>query len=147
MLHFILTAANPCASLITLYCGSLTMNWFFNKKKSDDSRLKSRKPLSRKEKLLKLSQSDAYYSVSITRCGCQASSKLIGKCFTFDTAPDLPLADCDAAQCTCEYQGMLNKRRCQRRIMIRRKSIRMDSDRRKNDRRASLDSPWNKYSV
>jgi len=112
------------------------MSWFFGKKKKTNPLSKSRTPMTRKEKLLKLAQSDSYYSVSITRCGCKVSSKLISQCFQFNDAPSLPLADCDSAKCTCEYLGMINRRRVRRRsTIVRRKSVRMGSDRRNTGRR------------
>jgi len=124
------------------------VGWFFNKKKDTKSKFKSRAPLTRKQKLLKMAQSDAYYSVAITRCGCSASSKLINKCFPFKDAPSLPLVDCDASQCTCEYQGLICRRKCEsdRRIKMRRVSLRMDDDRRQNNRRKK-EQLWNNYGI
>lgn len=122
------------------------MGWFFNRKKRTKTPLKSRKPLTRKQKLLQLAQSKTYYSVKITRCGCAASSKLINKCFLFNEAPDLPLPDCDAGQCTCEYQGLICRRRSDRRKVMRRAAIRMGDDRRQKNRRKS-EKLWNKYDI
>ncbi len=121
------------------------MNWLFGKKKTN-SRLKSRAPLTRKEKLLKLARSDAYYAVSITRAGCQASSQLINKIFLFQDAPALPLDNCIAEKCTCEYLGLLNRRKYKRRTRERRTSIRMDEDQRQTDIRKD-DVLWNKYNI
>lgn len=120
------------------------MGWFFNKKK--EKKFKSRAPLTRKQKLLQLAQSDAYYSVKITRCGCSASSKLINKCFLFQDAPSLPLADCDANKCTCEYQGLVCRRKAERRLVMRRASIRMSDDRRQLNRRQE-EKLWNKHNI
>lgn len=120
------------------------MGWFFGKKKS--TKFKSRVPMTRKEKLLKLAQTDTFYSVSITRCGCKTSAKLAGKSFLFEQAPALPLPNCTVITCTCEYQGVVNHRHHgDRRIKTRRAAIRMDSDRRKLQRR-KIDSTWNKSS-
>ena len=120
------------------------MNWFFGKKKSPP--IKSRSPETRREKLLKLAQSDLYYSVTLTRCGCKAYSRFIGKGFSFDKAPPLPLKDCTASHCTCEYQGVINRRKIKRRTIVRRMSVRFDDDRRKVNRRMG-EALWNKYSV
>ncbi len=120
------------------------MNWFFSKKKNPQ--LKSRSPETRRDKLLKLAQSDIYYSVTLTRCGCKTSSSFIGKCFLFDEAPSLPLKECSASKCTCEYLGVLNRRRLIRRIILRRNTIRLDDDRRKADRRKGGEL-WDKYNV
>ena len=122
------------------------MNWFFGKKKTTQSKLKSRTPLTRKEKLLKLAQSEAYYSVTITRAGCPASTQLISRCFLFQDAPSLPLPNCGADKCTCEYLGVLNRRKIDRRVSERRTSIRMDDDRRKTGRRKG-EGLWSRYSV
>ena len=122
------------------------MNWFFGKKKTTQSKFKSRAPLTRKEKLLKLAQSDCYYSVSITRAGCPASSQLIGRCFLFKDAPSLPLPNCGADKCTCEYQGVINRRKVERRMCERRNAIRMGNDRREGSRRKG-EGLWNNYSI
>lgn len=122
------------------------MSWFFGKKKQANPKVKSRIPMTRKEKLLKLAQSSMYYSVVITRCGCKASSKLIGKGFLFEQAPSLPLPGCTADKCTCEYLGVVNRRRAERRIKARRNSIRMDEDRRQIGRRKE-DKLWSKRDV
>lgn len=120
------------------------MSWFFGKKKNP--KIKSRSPQTRKEKLLKLAQSDMYYSITLTRCGCEASSRFIGKCFPFDKAPMLPMKECTAVKCTCEYLGVISRRKAKRRVTVRRKSIRLDEDRRNIGRRKG-DTLWNKYSV
>ncbi len=122
------------------------MNWFFGKKKTNP-RLKSRSPVTRKDKLLKLAQSSSYYSVSITRTGCQASSKLINKSFLFQDAPALPLANCNAEKCTCEYLGLLNRRKYQRRIRERRRFYRMNEDDRRQTGRRKDEEVWNHYSL
>ena len=120
------------------------MNWFFGKKKN--SKIKSRTPDTRKVTLLKLSQSDIYYSVTLTRCGCKVSSRFIGKCFKFDQAPRLPLKDCSISKCTCEYLGVINRRRAKRRLTVRRNTIRFDEDRRIIGRRNG-EELWMKYDV
>lgn len=120
--------------------------WLFGNKKKSNSRFRSRAPMTRKEKLLKLAQSDAYYSVTITRAGCPASSQLISKCFLFEDVPTLPLPNCNANKCTCEFQGVLNRRKKERRISNRRMSIRMDSDRRQVGRRKG-ETTWNNYGI
>lgn len=123
------------------------MGWFFNKKKDTKYKFKSRAPLTRKQKLHQLAQSGHYYSVTITRCGCNASSRLIGKCFRFDEAPNLPLPDCTADECSCEYQGSICRRKCERRQgCCRRNSIRMGDDRRQLNRRKG-EQIWKQYNI
>ena len=120
------------------------MNWFFGKKKSPQ--IKSRPPETHKEKLRKLAQSDKYFSVAITRCGCKASSRFIGKGFLFNNAPSLPLKECTASHCTCEYQGIIDRRRTKRRSDVRRISVRFNDDRRQVGRRMG-ESIWKQYDV
>ena len=122
------------------------MGWLFGKKK--ESKLKSRTPMTRKEKLLKLAQNNTFFAVTITCCGCEASSKLINKRFLFDNVPALPLHDCTADKCSCEFQGVVDHRsHSNRRVSTRRKSIRMDdNDRRKKARRKN-DASWDKSNI
>jgi hypothetical protein len=122
------------------------MVWLFGKKKSTQSKLKSIRPPTRKEKLLKLTQSKDYYSVSITRAGCPASCQLIGRTFLFQDVPALPLPNCKADKCTCEYLGVLNRRKKERRQRERRKSLRMEEDRRQRGRRKG-EELWSCYSI
>ncbi len=122
------------------------MNWLFGNNKQTIVRNKPRIPLTCKEKLHKLAQCDTYYSVLITRCGCRASTELIGKGFLFQDAPLLPLRSCTAGNCTCEYQGVVNRRHEERRTKERRASVRMDDARRKVYRRKG-EQLWNNYTL
>jgi len=122
------------------------MSWFFGKKKGSKTKLKTQTPAASKEKLLRMEQSNFFYSVVITRCGCKASSKLISEHFLFEDAPFLPLSGCSAEKCTCEYQGLVNRRRHERRLTVRRANIRMSHERRLTGRRHD-EKCWNNYSM
>ena len=50
-------------------------------------------------------ESSAYHAVSIRlgRTACRAAAELEGQRFLSASAPRLPLADCDAAECDCRF--------------------------------------------
>jgi len=98
--------------------------------------------------LKKLRENELFWGVSIGQAGCEAASKLIGKQFTFDEAPELPVKGCSAAFCTCSFKGLTDKRTLHRRTHDeRRGTIRFDkgsSDRRsRKDRRSGN---WDDHS-
>lgn len=122
------------------------MSWFFGTKKVAEKKVKI-KPVvapSHEELLFRLKTSGLYVAVSIGRGGCSAASKLTGQSFSFQNAPPLPLAQCNASHCTCEYQGIAERRHADQRLTERRKSLRMEDDRRKNSGRRKEDKLWNK---
>jgi hypothetical protein len=60
--------------------------------------------------LQKLQANSLFWGVSISRPGCVASRQLMNRQFTFGDAPVLPLPDCDAEKCTCQYSGLKHRR-------------------------------------
>lgn len=119
------------------------MNWLFGKKEKTKIKTKPHPPVSREETLSRLKDSDKYGAVTITHCGCMAASQLIGQYFSFIHVPSLPLQGCTASQCTCEYQGILERRQGKdMRVTVRRVALRMEDDRRKACRRKE-DRTWN----
>ncbi len=82
------------------------MKWFPRKKK---------KQTPQQEQLEKLHKSHCFRGVQLHRCGCRASTRLIGRFFSFRMAPALPLEGCDAEACSCIYQGVVDRRRDERR--------------------------------
>ena len=131
--------------LIIIQIGEI-MNWFFGKKEvSEDEKFKTESPASpsQKEVLFRLKKSGQYTAVSISRCGCSTASQLIGKLFSFQDVPSLPLQECTASKCTCEYQGISERRHKDRRAAERRESLRMEEDRRKESGRRKEDKLWN----
>ena len=98
--------------------------------------------------IAKLRENELFWGVSIGQAGCEAASKLIGKQFTFDNAPQLPVEGCSAASCTCILKGLTDKRAEYRRTHDeRRETVRFDkssSDRRsRKDRRSGN---WDDHS-
>ncbi|MDJ0807288.1 MAG: hypothetical protein QNJ78_10685 [Gammaproteobacteria bacterium] len=117
------------------------MKWGIKKKAESTD-----KPLPQKQ-LSKLSQSGQFYGVKIQRSSCTACSNLAGKVFPFEDAPLLPLKDCDAVNCTCEYLGVVDPRKTPERRSgnDRRIDIRMSTERRYGqDRRSKVDN-WIGY--
>ncbi len=92
--------------------------------------------MSQKKSLLELEQSGQYGSVVISHCGCDLSSALSAQHFSFEHVPLLPLQGCTAANCTCEYRGINDRRLEDRRItdyktcytVDKRKSARRDKN-------------------
>lgn len=76
---------------------------------------KRKKQTSKQEQLKELRKSRRFRGVQLHRCGCRASTRYIGKFFSFGNAPALPLADCDAEVCSCAYLGVVDRRRNDRR--------------------------------
>ncbi|MCW8932510.1 MAG: hypothetical protein OQL19_20045 [Gammaproteobacteria bacterium] len=72
--------------------------------------------MAHKKSLIELEQSGKYGSVIIKNCNCEASSALCTQHFSFKHAPSLPLKGCTATQCTCEYQGVIDRRLGGRRV-------------------------------
>lgn len=121
------------------------MSWLFGKKEKNKTKTKIKppRPISQEEILSSLKASDKYGAVTIGHCGCMASSQLIGQYFSFTHVPSLPLAECTAGKCSCEYQGVLERRQGKdKRVTMRRESLRMEDDRRKVCRRKE-DKTWN----
>ena len=122
------------------------MNWLFGKKAKTKTQVenKPKSVMPQKDTLSKLKASDKYGAVTITRCGCKAASQLIGQYFSFEHVPSLPLQGCTSSKCSCEYQGILERRSgSDMRVVVRRATLRMEDDRRKACRRKE-DQAWDK---
>lgn len=89
--------------------------------------------MTHKKSLVELKQSGKYGSVVIRNCSCNISQALCTLNFSFEHAPSLPLEGCTAAQCTCEYKGVVDRRLGGRRV--KNCSTCFKNDKRKNDRR------------
>ena len=88
----------------------------------------NRPAIDRVEQLSKLcGMQDSYYGVRVTRARCQPAIKLLDVVFSFNDAPSLPLPNCTET-CTCQYQGVRNRRCGPRRLgpPDRRKNVRED---------------------
>ncbi len=95
-----------------------------------------------RKSLAELEQSGQYGSVVIRNCNCNASSALCTQHFSFTHAPSLPLKGCTASKCTCEYQGIVDRRLGGRRVTNCSDCIK--GDKRKSDRREQNQVTLNK---
>ena len=86
--------------------------------------------------LEKLQQNNFFWGAELSQPGCAASYKLLGRQFSFDSAPQIPHAECTHETCTCQFKGLRDRRTRPRRTHPdRRDEIRFDRthpDRRKN---------------
>jgi len=86
----------------------------------------------------KLRNNDLFWGLEMGQPGCEAAQAILGKQFTFDEAPELPLEGCSSAMCTCQFKGLKNKRTQRRRkLEDRRVEVRFEKD--KPDRRSRKD--------
>jgi len=88
--------------------------------------------------LEKLRENPMFWGVEMAQPGCEAARELLDQQFPFDEAPQLPLEDCNSANCTCQFKGLKDRRtRVRRQQEDRRTTIRFDKDR--PDRRSRKD--------
>jgi len=89
--------------------------------------------------LAKLRENPLFWGVEMGQPGCEAAHALLGQQFPFDEAPQLPLKNCNSANCTCQFKGLTDRRRMVRRQQEdRRAALRFDKDR-PPDRRSRKD--------
>jgi hypothetical protein len=94
--------------------------------------------------LEKLKANSMFWGVEIGQAGCEAAQALLGRQYTFNEAPQLPLEGCDSAMCTCQFKGLKDHRSQHRRLKSdQRQEVRFDNgkpDRRsRKDRRRGVD--------
>jgi hypothetical protein len=88
--------------------------------------------------LEKLRMGSAYWGVTLRGKQCDALRPYLGKKFPLDRAPALPLPGCKARRCQCRYQGLVERRRAQRRSGTdQRRTVRLDANH--PDRRSGKD--------
>jgi hypothetical protein len=100
----------------------------------------------------KLKANSLFWGVEMGQPGCEAAQALLGKQYTFEDAPQLPLDGCSSAMCTCQFKGLKNNRNPQqprRTNQDRRNEVRFDADKperrsRKNRRRSDS---WDDHSL
>jgi hypothetical protein len=91
-----------------------------------------------RQALGRLQASRSYWGVTIRGKNCHAVRPYLGKKYAFDRAPSLPLAGCRSRRCRCQYQGLLERRRAERRSGVdRRETVRLDG--RHPERRSGRD--------
>ncbi len=102
------------------------------------ARLQQKKPRTKKDELDQLRKSNKFWGVEIHQPGCAAAAALTGKQFPIESAPALPVEGCGAAQCSCLYMGLKDRRVMRRRLTHeRRNELRFDPE--KSDRRSHKD--------
>jgi hypothetical protein len=86
----------------------------------------------------KLRNNSLFWGLEMGQPGCEAAQAILGQQFTFDEAPQLPLEGCSSAMCTCQFNGLKNKRtQLRRKLEDRRVEVRFEKD--KPDRRSRKD--------
>lgn len=74
-----------------------------------------------------LRQNRFFWGAELFQPGCSESGKLLGKQFSFNDAPDLPLPGCSRETCACQFKGLRDRRVRARRINPdRRSELRFD---------------------
>ena len=100
--------------------------------------------------ITRLQEKGHFWGVELGQSGCAESDKLLGRQFTFDEAPLLPLDDCGSETCKCHFKGLrdrrLNSRRMQpdRRVEVRFDKTHPDRRRKSGRRRGEL---WAGHSL
>ena len=78
----------------------------------------------------KLKNNPMFWGVEMGQAGCEASHALLGRQYTFEESPQLPVEGCSSAVCTCQYKGLKDHRITHRRKTgERRVEIRFDKER------------------
>ena len=114
---------------------------------SDTGTTASKLPSGSLSQLDKMRESGMFWGVSLQNPGCDASMELFGKDIPLGEAPNLPLPECNSIQCSCNWNGLKEKRHTtRRRHPDRRDGIRFDekekTDRRSHKDRRKTDSTW-----
>jgi hypothetical protein len=125
--------------------------WYSQRKPKHRARMDRHLPANpaRPGGLDKLQKNPLFWGAEFCQAGCNTARTLLGKQYTFDEAPDLPLPGCDSATCTCQFKGLKDNRSKTRRTHEeRRNEIRFDKEHperrsRKNRRRGEK---WDDHS-
>ena len=100
--------------------------------------------------LEKLKNNELFWGLEMGQPGCEAAQAILGRQYTFDEAPQLPLEGCTSAMCTCQFKGLKNQRTQHRRKLAeRRVEVRFEkdkTDRRSHKNRRRSDS-WNDHTL
>ena len=100
--------------------------------------------------LEKLKNNELFWGLEMGQPGCEAAQAILGRQYTFDEAPQLPLEGCTSAMCTCQFKGLKNQRTQHRRNLAeRRVEVRFEKDkpdRRSHKNRRRSDS-WNDHTL
>ncbi len=95
----------------------------------------------RKAQIDKIQQYERFILLKVSRCGCKAAIHQMDRLYPVDKPPKLPFKGCDAAECRCAYEGVVDRRsKKSRRYRIeRRRAHRNGEDRRMNHGRRKSD--------
>jgi hypothetical protein len=100
--------------------------------------------------LQRLQANGSFWGVSISHAGCAESRRLMSQQYSFGDAPRLPLANCSAQQCTCQYSGLKHRRgnSTRRTRQDRRAEIRFDKERpeRRNNKARRRGEKWEDHT-
>ena len=87
----------------------------------------------------KLRNNSLFWGLEMGQPGCEAAQAILGKQFTFDEAPQLPLDGCSSAMCTCQFKGLKNRRAQHRRTSSEERRVEVRFEKDKPDRRSRKD--------
>lgn len=112
------------------------MVWFISRKKEPVNNDQIQKM-----QLKRIHEYAPFILLRISRCGCKAAIKQMDCLYFIDEAPALPLPECTAAECHCNYEGIVDRRKHKsRRFRVeRRRAYRQHPERRMNHGRRKSD--------
>lgn len=112
------------------------MKWF----SKDESKSLSIEEM-RKAELDKIRRYDRFILLRVSRCGCRSAIRHMDRVYQVNQPPKLPFSGCDAAECHCVYEGIVDRRttRSRRYRVERRRAHRANLDRRLNHGRRNSD--------
>ncbi|WP_428604604.1 hypothetical protein [Sedimenticola sp.] len=95
----------------------------------------------RKAELEKIKRYDRFILLRVARCGCKTAINQMDQVYPVSQPPSLPLPGCNAPECHCVYEGIVDRRagKARRYRVERRKCHRDNLDRRMNHGRRKGD--------
>jgi len=148
---------NALIVLLVIICLIIGVIWVLRRDRTPATHRKSAPPTSvdsdtqtaaptKHAGLAKLENNPMFWGVEIGQAGCEAAQALLGRQYTFEETPELPLAGCSSAMCTCQFKGLKDHRTRHRRSRgEQRQEVRFETE--KPDRRSRKDrrrgSKWN----
>lgn len=112
------------------------MKWFSR----NESRVSSLDDM-RKAQIEKIRRYDRFILLRVSRCGCRSAIRQMDRVYPMNQPPKLPFEGCDAPECHCVYEGIVDRRstRSRRFRIERRRAHRDQVDRRTNHGRRNSD--------
>lgn len=88
----------------------------------------------RQSELEKIRHYDRFILLRISRCGCKSAINQMDQVYPIDHPPKLPLAGCNAPECHCVYEGIVNRRSAKsRRYRVERRRAHRDGEERRTN--------------